>query len=89
MYVSGMATNILYNHRQNCPFLAKAFLRIFCQFLSNFYFFGFNSSSFLQPRSSTLRPTPNVEDLVSVFTFPRAKVTKFYFQAPDSLSIAF
>jgi hypothetical protein len=39
--------------------------------------------------SSALRPTPNLEDQVSVFRFPSDRVAQLYPQAPGSLSITF
>jgi hypothetical protein len=39
--------------------------------------------------SSGLRPTPNLEDHVSVFMCPSDRVTKLYTQATGSLFVAF
>jgi hypothetical protein len=36
-----------------------------------------------------LRPTPNLEDQISVFMFPRDRVAQLYPQAPVSLFVAF
>jgi hypothetical protein len=36
-----------------------------------------------------LRPTPNLEDQVSVFMFPSDRVAKLYPQAPGSFFVAF
>jgi hypothetical protein len=82
-----------YHHNwQNCPFIAIAFLRRFCQicpFLgirpSGFHFYGFhNNSFFYRARSSALRRTPNLEDQVSVLMSPSDTVVQLYPEAPDS-----
>jgi hypothetical protein len=43
---------------------------------------------FYRASSSALRPTPNLEDRVSVFMSPSDKVAQLYPQAPGSLFVA-
>jgi hypothetical protein len=44
---------------------------------------------FYEARSLALRPTPNLEDQVSVFMSSRHRVAQLYPQAPGSLFVAF
>jgi hypothetical protein len=44
---------------------------------------------FYRTRSSGLRPTPNLENQVLVFTFSSDRVAQFYSQTPDSLFVTF
>jgi hypothetical protein len=55
---------------------------------SGFLFFGWCNGIFCGARSLALRPTPILEDQVSVFMFPSERVAQFYGQAPGSLFIA-
>jgi hypothetical protein len=42
-----------------------------------------------EKRLSALRPTPNLEDQVSAFMFPRNRMAQLHPQVSDSLSVAF
>jgi hypothetical protein len=76
-------------HWQNSHFLVIAFLRRFCKIASGFHFFGFRNDNFFYiAGSSALRPTPNMEDQVSVFTSPRDRPAQLYPQVPGSLFVA-
>jgi hypothetical protein len=60
-------------------------LKRLCQILPGFYFFVFRNIFFLYRARLALRPTPNLEDQVSVYKFPSDRVA----QAPGSLFVAF
>jgi hypothetical protein len=81
------STYITYNgglslhHSQNSPFQATAFLKIFCQICLEldqpvFASLDFATIFFYRARSSALRPSPNLEDHVSVFMSPSDKATQ-------------
>jgi hypothetical protein len=78
--------NKYHRYWQNSRFWAIAFLIRFCQIASGFHFFGFRKIIFFYtPRSSSLRPTPNLKDQVSVFIYPSDRVT----QALASIFVSF
>jgi hypothetical protein len=56
---------------------------------SGFSLFGFRNNNFYRSRSSSLRPSLNLEDQVSVFMSPSDRVAQVYPQALGSLSAAF
>jgi hypothetical protein len=75
---------------QNSPFWAIAFLTWFCQIAFGFHVFGFrNNILFYRARSSALRATSKLEDLVPVFMSHNDRVAQFYTQTPRSLFVAF
>jgi hypothetical protein len=80
-----------YHHRQNSPFWVMPFLRRFCQIckLPAFHYFTFRNEVSLSASLSALRPTPTLEDHVSVFMSPSDRVAQFYPQAPSYLFISY
>jgi hypothetical protein len=64
------------------------FNRRLCQMASGFHLFGFRNNIYIA-RLPVLRPTPNLEDQVSVFMSPRNRVAQLYPKAPCSLFVAF
>jgi hypothetical protein len=63
--------------------LAKQLFLSLLTFLESIFFFFYRASS------SAVRPTPNLEDRVSVFTFPGNRVAKLQPQVSGSLCVAF
>jgi hypothetical protein len=79
-----------HHHWQNSTYCAIAFLRRFCQIWSGFHLFRFqNTIFFYRARSSALRPTSNLENLVAVFMTPSDRVAQLYLQVSSSLFVAF
>jgi hypothetical protein len=68
-------------------FLTTAFLRRFCQIASSFNFLF--RDFFSRARPSVLRPTPNLEDQVSVFMSHIDTAAQLYPQAVSFLFVTF
>jgi hypothetical protein len=76
--LSSLCHHQRHHNWQNSSFWAIAFLRRFCQIAAGFHSFGFrdNNFYFYGARSSALRPKPNPEEQVSVFTSSSERVAQ-------------
>jgi hypothetical protein len=75
---------IIHHHCQTALFekILPDFIRFSLLWISQQYFF-------YRARSSALRPTPNLENQVSVYMFASDKAAQFYPRVPGSLFVAF